>query len=132
VARKYSAEHFQYSYLIFGTTEQKLDMIQVLQRLKFTEQIQNLKNTGYSGHPLLVTHESHAVVHEGTREWARWNRETTGNPPVAAPLLLGRRKMAGVELQRRRREAHGAVALQREREETGRTTSTSSSPRTRW
>jgi heme exporter protein D len=52
----------------------------------------------------------------------------TRNTVVVAPPILGHRKMVAGEVQRRRREAHVAAALQREREETGRTASTVSSP----
>jgi hypothetical protein len=40
----------------------------------------------------------------------------TRNTPVAVPLLLGRRKMAGDEQARRRAAVHGAAATQSKRE----------------
>jgi hypothetical protein len=67
-----------------------------------------------------------------TREWARWNREMTRNSLEVAPPEDGHRKMVHDGGQRRTAAALDATALQSEREETGRTTSTSSSPRTRW
>jgi hypothetical protein len=87
-----------------------------------------MKNSYSEAVPLLL-HESCAVVHEGTREWARWNREMTRNTVVVAPPILGHRKMVAGEVQRRWTKLHGATTIGTRRGETESTGRSSSSPR---